>query len=90
MPALALTADVATLTDVASGEGWRDVYAYQLRRLATSADIALAVSSDRECAKVLRGLEAAHELNLLKVALTGGRGGALTASPVVDHAVVGG
>lgn len=85
LPAMSLTSDVATLTGVANRDGFEEVFAYQLRILAVEADIALGVSSDGHCANVRRGLETAREQGLLTVALVGGDGGPIAASPAVDH-----
>ncbi|WP_412537734.1 SIS domain-containing protein [Longispora sp. K20-0274] len=88
LPALSLTADVATLTGIADHEGIDEVFAHQLGLLADPGDIALGISADGRCASVLRGLEEAHRRGLLTVALTGGDGGALAVSPAVAHALV--
>ncbi len=88
LPAISLTNDVATVTGIANREGFKEVFAHQLRRLAAPQDIALGVSSDGRCANVLRGLEVGKELGLLTIALTGGGGGEIARSPAVDHALV--
>lgn len=85
LPAASLTSDVATLTGIANREGFEEIFAYQLRILARSGDMALGVSSDGNCANVLRGLETAKELGLLTLALVGGDGGRIGASTAVDH-----
>jgi len=88
LPAISLTGDVATVTGVAVRQGLAEVFAHQIRILAEPADIALGISSDGHCANVLRGLETAHGLGMLTVALVGGDGGAIGASPVVDHVLL--
>jgi D-sedoheptulose 7-phosphate isomerase len=88
LPAVSLTADVATLTGVAEEIGIAEVFAHQLRYLAEPFDIALGISPDGRCRGVLRGLATAHDLGLLTVALSGGDGGAVAATPSVDHALV--
>jgi D-sedoheptulose 7-phosphate isomerase len=88
LPAISLTADVATLTGVANRAGLSEVFSHQLRFLADPADIALGISTDGECANVLRGLEAAHELRMLTVALIGGDGGTIGRSRAVDHVLL--
>jgi D-sedoheptulose 7-phosphate isomerase len=88
LPAIALTNDVATTTGVARAAGFDEVFAHQLRQLGGAGDIALGISADGRCANVLRGLEVAHQLGLFTVALTGGDGGPIAASPAVDHAIV--
>ena len=88
LPAISLTGDVATLTGIASCEGYAEVFAHQLRHLAGPEDIALGVDADGHDPSVLRGLEAAAEREMLTVALLGGDGGAIAASPAVEHALV--
>jgi D-sedoheptulose 7-phosphate isomerase len=85
LPAISLTTDVATLTGVAARDGMAQIFAHQIRYLAEPADIALGISADGNDPAVLAGLQTAAELGLLVVALAGGDGGAVAASPVVDH-----
>jgi D-sedoheptulose 7-phosphate isomerase len=85
LPAISLTTDVATVTGIAERDGVAAIFAHQIRFLADPADIALGISADGESASVLAGLEAAHELGLLTVALTGGGGGPIATSKAVDH-----
>jgi D-sedoheptulose 7-phosphate isomerase len=88
LPSLSLATDAATLTGVAAGDGFDEVFAHQIRHLACPDDIALGISADGTCANVLRGLETAHLQGLLTIALTGGDGGVIAASPDVDHCLV--
>jgi D-sedoheptulose 7-phosphate isomerase len=85
LPAISLTSDIATITAVAARDGMAGIFAHQIRYLAEPADIALGISADGDCPSVLAGLQAARELGLLTIALVGGRGGAIGASPAVDH-----
>jgi D-sedoheptulose 7-phosphate isomerase len=85
LPAISLTTDVATLTGVATRDGMAQIFAHQIRYLAEPADIALGISADGNDPAVLAGLQTAAELGLLTVALAGGDGGAVAASPAVDH-----
>jgi D-sedoheptulose 7-phosphate isomerase len=85
LPAMALTNDPATLTGVASREGFAEMFAHQVRCFADPSDIALGISPDGHCANVLRALEVAHELGLLTVALVGGAGGPIASAGTVDH-----
>ncbi|MEU6643949.1 SIS domain-containing protein [Saccharomonospora sp. NPDC046836] len=88
LPALSLTADVATLTGVANRQGLAEVFTHQLRFLADPADIALALSTDGNCENVLRGLAYARGQGMLTVALAGGDGGAIAATGAADHVLV--
>ncbi|MEC3981715.1 D-sedoheptulose-7-phosphate isomerase [Amycolatopsis sp. H20-H5] len=88
LPALSLTADVATLTGIANRAGLAEVFAHQLRVLAEPVDIALGISTDGDCENVLRGLEVARASGLLTVALVGGDGGRIAGSAAADHLLV--
>jgi D-sedoheptulose 7-phosphate isomerase len=88
LPAVSLTADVASLTALAGGAGLPDVFAHQIRILARPADIALGISADGGCANVLNGLREGTRAGLLTVALLGGTGGAIGASSDTDHVLL--
>ena len=88
LPAISLTTDVATVTGIAERDGVAAIFAHQIRFLAEPADIALGISADGDSASVLAGLEAARELGLLTIALTGGDGGLIASSKAVDHVLV--
>jgi D-sedoheptulose 7-phosphate isomerase len=85
LPAIALTTDVATVTGIAEQAGVDAIFAHQIRYLADPADVALGIDPDGHSASVLAGLEAARELGLLTIALTGGDGGPIATSKAVDH-----
>jgi D-sedoheptulose 7-phosphate isomerase len=85
LPAVSLTNDVATVTGVADRSGFAEVFAHQVRYLAQPEDIAIGVSTDGQSENVLRGLEGAKDLGALTIALVGGDGGPIGASPSVDH-----
>jgi D-sedoheptulose 7-phosphate isomerase len=83
LPAIALTNDAAAVTAIARTDGFDEVFAAQLRRLADPVDIAFGLSVDGRCANVARGLAAARELGLLTVAMVAGDGGLLRADHVL-------
>ena len=88
LPAISLTSDVATLTGIANRVGLAEVFAHQLRFVAESPDIALGISTDGNCANVLRGLQAARDLGMLTVALVGGDGGEIFRADGIDHVLL--
>jgi D-sedoheptulose 7-phosphate isomerase len=88
LPAISLTTDVATVTGVAAREGIAGIFAHQIRYLAEPSDIALGICADGDCPSVLAGLRAAKAGGLLTIALAGGDGGAIAASPDVDHVIL--
>jgi D-sedoheptulose 7-phosphate isomerase len=87
LPAISLTTDVATLTDIAATRGMPAIFSHQLRYLGSPADIALGISPDGNCDSVLSGLRTARELGMLTIALVGGDVRDM-ASCRVDHVLV--
>jgi D-sedoheptulose 7-phosphate isomerase len=85
LPALALTNDGATLTGLASSQHWPEAFAHQLRSLARPQDIALGLALDDQCQNVWNGLQAARDMGLLTLALTGRQSGGMTRTAAVDH-----
>jgi D-sedoheptulose 7-phosphate isomerase len=85
LPAISLTADVATVTGIAERDGVDAIFAHQLRYLADPADIALGISADGDNGSVIAGLATAKELGLLTIALVGGDGGRIAAAHAADH-----
>src|SRR5579872_6927366 len=70
LPAISLTADVATVTGLAASDGMDGIFAHQIGLLAEPADIALGIAADGSSPSVLRGLEAAKRMGMLTIALT--------------------
>ncbi len=87
LPAISLTTDIATVTGIAAGEGMAAIFSHQLGCLAGPSDIALGISAEASNPSVLSGLETAHDLGLLTIALTLADGPIAT-SKAVDHALV--
>ena len=85
LPAISLTADVATVTGVAEQDGMAGIFAHQLRYLAAPQDIALGISADGNNGSVLAGLEVARQRGLLTVALAGRDGGAIARRQLAEH-----
>jgi D-sedoheptulose 7-phosphate isomerase len=77
LPAIALTTDTSALTAIANDYGYDDVFARQVRALATTGDVALAISTSGRSPNVLRAVEACRELGMTTIGLTGGDGGEL-------------
>src|SRR5205085_1774576 len=80
LPAIALTTDTSALTAIANDYGYDDVFARQVRALATAGDVALAISTSGRSPSVLRAVEACRELGVTTIGLTGGDGGPLATS----------
>jgi D-sedoheptulose 7-phosphate isomerase len=87
-PAVALTADVATVTAVGNDVGFDNVFVRQLIPLARPDDIAFAISTSGSSANVVAGLEQARRTALLTCAITGSDGGLLAELDWLDHLFV--
>jgi len=75
LAALALTTDTSVLTSIANDYDFQEVFAKQIRALARSDDAALGLSTSGNSPNVVRGLDAAREMGLVTLALSGGDGG---------------
>lgn len=71
LPALALTADTALLTAIANDFGYERVFARQVQALARPPDVVLAVSTSGHSPNVLAGVDAARQLGVESVGLSG-------------------
>jgi len=80
LPAIALTADIATLTSIANDYHYSDVFAKQVRALGQSGDVLLAISTSGNSSNILHAIKAAHDKNIRVIALTGHDGGKIADS----------
>lgn len=77
LAAIALTTDSSTLTSIANDYRYEDVFSKQVRALARSGDVLLAISTSGNSPNVIEAIHAAHETEAHVVALTGKTGGAI-------------
>jgi D-sedoheptulose 7-phosphate isomerase len=85
-PAIALSADPVALTAIGNDTDFARAFADPLRILARAGDAALGLSTSGRSANVIRAFQAAREMGLLTIALTGKDGGKLPG--LVDHCFV--
>ncbi len=75
LPALALTTDSSTITSIANDYSYNDVFSKQIRALGQPGDVLLAISTSGNSANVIQAIQAAHDREMIVVALTGRDGG---------------
>lgn len=75
LPAVALTTDSSTLTSIANDYSYNEIYSKQVRALGNAGDILLGISTSGNSANVIQGIQAAHDREMVIVALTGRDGG---------------
>jgi phosphoheptose isomerase len=78
LPAVALTADISTITSIANDSHYNEVFAKQIRALGQPGDILLAISTSGNSANILNAIKAAHDRNVNVIAMTGYDGGKIT------------
>jgi D-sedoheptulose 7-phosphate isomerase len=76
---LALTTDTSTLTSIANDYAYEEVFAKQVRALGREGDVLLAISTSGNSGNVVAAAQAARQLGLRIVALTGNGGGKIAA-----------
>lgn len=77
LPAIALTTDSSTLTSIANDYAYEDIFAKQVHALGRPGDVLLAISTSGNSSNVNRAIAAAHERQMVVVALSGRNGGAM-------------
>ncbi|MBN2689107.1 MAG: SIS domain-containing protein [Gammaproteobacteria bacterium] len=78
LPAVALTADSATITAIANDYGYEEIFAKQISSLANQNDALLAISTSGNSANVISAIKMAHKKGIRILALTGKDGGKIS------------
>ena len=77
LPAIALTTDTSILTSVSNDMAFNDIFSRQLKALGKEGDVAVGISTSGNSSNVIKAFEAAKEMGMKTVALTGNDGGVL-------------
>jgi D-sedoheptulose 7-phosphate isomerase len=86
LPALALNTDMAVMTSIANDYDYSEIFARQLKTLADTGDIAIAISTSGNSRNVLKAVEAAKKKGVRTIAFTGIKGDKLASKS--DYAFV--
>ena len=78
----ALTTDASAITAIGNDLGFDQVFARQLAGKAAAGDVAMAISTSGNSPNILTGLEAAKQIGMTCIALTGRGGG--KCAPLAD------
>jgi D-sedoheptulose 7-phosphate isomerase len=81
--AIALTTDTSSMTAIGNDYSFDQVFEKQVQALGKKGDVLLGISTSGNAANVRRAFEAARQLGITTVALTGGTGGKL--APLADR-----
>ncbi len=77
LPALALTTDTSNITSIGNDYSYDQIFSKQIKALGKGGDILLAISTSGGSPNILKAVEAAKNLGIKTVALTGKGGGKL-------------
>ncbi len=77
LPAIALTTDSSILTSIGNDSDFAEIFARQVKALGQEGDVAIAISTSGASANVIRGVEAAKEIQMQVIGFTGRDGGKL-------------
>lgn len=80
LPAIALNADISTMTAIANDYHFTDVFAKQVRAIGQQGDLLLAITTSGNSSNIVNAIKAAHDKNMRVIALTGQDGG-----KILDH-----
>src|SRR5262245_478927 len=80
LAAVALTTDTSTLTSIANDYAWQQVFSKQVRAIGRKGDVLLAISTSGNSGNVLEAVQAAHDVGVHVIALTGAGGGKIAAA----------
>jgi D-sedoheptulose 7-phosphate isomerase len=75
LPAIALTTDTSVITAIANDSAFEQIFSKQVWALGQPGDVLLAITTSGNSANVLEAIKAAHEREMIVVALTGKSGG---------------
>ncbi len=85
LPAISLPDSTAAMTAIANDYDYEDVFARQVRGLGQPGDVLVALSTSGNSMNVVRAVEAAAEVGMTTVVLTGPSDGKVV--PLADHCV---
>jgi D-sedoheptulose 7-phosphate isomerase len=74
LPAIALNTDMAVITSIANDYDFSDVFDRQVKSLAVSGDVVIAISTSGGSKNVLKAVETARKKKLAIIAFTGEKG----------------
>ncbi|WP_119680527.1 D-sedoheptulose 7-phosphate isomerase [Indioceanicola profundi] len=75
LPAIALTTDSSALTAIANDFGFDEVFSRQVQGLGRPGDVLVTISTSGNSPNILQAVQAAREIGIVTIGLTGSSGG---------------
>ena len=88
LEAVDLSADTTALTAISNDFGFEQVFARQLLAKGREGDALIGLSTSGNSKNVLAAFAQAKKMGMVTIALVGGNGGKMAASPDVDYCLV--
>jgi len=83
LPAIALSTDTSTITSIANDYSYDEVFSKQIRALGQAGDILLAYTTSGNSNNIITAINAAHDREMLVIAVTGKDGGRIAADSLL-------
>ena len=83
LPAIALTTDTSILTSIGNDYDFSDIFVKQIKALSRKGDVAIAISTSGNSPNIIKAIEAAKNIGVITILLSGGSGG--KAAGMSDH-----
>lgn len=87
LPAIALNTDMSVITSIANDYDYSEVFARQLKSLASDGDLVIALSTSGHSPNIVKAMDAARKKKLKSVLLTGSKGEKLAAKATYSFVV---
>ncbi|PHS71831.1 MAG: phosphoheptose isomerase [Cycloclasticus sp.] len=84
LPAIALSTDTSTITSIANDYSYDQVFSKQIRALGQAGDVLLAYTTSGNSANVVEAIKAAHDRDLIVIAVSGKDGGQLSSLSLLN------
>ena len=88
LTAINLGADTAMMTAVGNDVGFEHIYLRQLIALARTGDGLIGISTSGHSENLLAAFAKARQMGVVTIALSGGDGGKMAVSPLLDYCLV--
>jgi len=85
LPAIALSTDTSTITSIANDYSYNEIFSKQIRALGQAGDILLAYSTSGNSANIIEAVKAAHDRDMVVIAVSGKDGGQLDALALLNE-----
>jgi len=79
LPCFTLGCDITNATSIANEQSFNEIFAKEIKALASDKDILILFSSSGNSSNLLQAIKAAHEKNIRVIALNGCDGGNISA-----------